>query len=112
VKNPQATIARRQDGDINLLFRTLAGAIGNAAADLPGDEPMTSVQSADILRAVDRGLDVIFGAYPGDPDGALRIVVLRDTALARFGPLDAAVQDLRRAMPKDLRELVDAEVQP
>jgi hypothetical protein len=105
-------VARRQDADIALLFRTLAVAIAHAGADLTGDDLITTGQSADILRAVDRGLDVIFGAYPGDPYGALRTVVVRDTALARFGPLDAAVRGLRRAMPKELRDLVDAEVRP
>jgi hypothetical protein len=32
-----ASVARRQDPDITLLFRTLASAIGNAAVNLSGD---------------------------------------------------------------------------
>lgn len=107
-----APIERRQTADINLLYRTLADAIGNVTADQAGDLPLTTIQAAEIMRAVDGGLDVIFGAYQGDPDAALRAIVERDTALARLAPLDDAVRELRRAMPAVLQELVELEAKP
>ncbi len=96
-------IERRQEADINLLFRTLADAIRNATADSDGDMPVSLLDRDAILRAVDAGLAVIWGEYSGDPNGAMRTRGTRP-ALARFEPLDRAVRELRRAMPANLRE--------
>lgn len=104
VPDALATIQRQQRRDITLLYRTLADAIRNVVpAD--GDRPVTQQDRAAIMREVDRSLDVIFGRYPGDPNAALRTVVIRDTNRARLQPLDAAVREIRRALPV---EIVDA----
>jgi len=107
-----APIARRQTADINLLYRTLADAIGSATAGQDGSLPLTTIQAADIMRAVDRGLDVIFGQRQGDPEAALRRIVERETALARLAPLNEAVQGMRQAMDRELRDLVESEARP
>lgn len=108
-RDPLGSIHRRQRRDIDLLYATLAVAVSNAVADMPGDQLLTSLHRDAILREVDAGLNVIWGRYPGDPDAAIHQVVVRDTGAARFGPLDAAVQDWRKAMDKDLLALIDEE---
>lgn len=110
--DPLAPIERQQQRDINLLYRTLADSIRNAAADLPTDQPLTSADAARITAAIDEGLDVIHGRFEGDPDAALRALVLRDADLARLLPLDEAVKEYRAAMPAELLDLVEGEAQP
>jgi hypothetical protein len=55
---------------------------------------------------------VIFGRFEGDPDAALRVLVIRDADLARLLPLDEAVQSIRNALPVELLTLVESEAQP
>jgi len=106
-RDPLRAIARRQRRDIGQLFTTLSDAIANATARMDGDAPMTERDRAAIMREVDAGLDVIFGAYRGDERGALRQLILRDTRAARYEPLDTAVSAWRSEMPRRLRELVE-----
>jgi hypothetical protein len=108
--DPLSPIARRQTADVNLLYRTLTDALAVSLerSTQPGGL-LTAAGKAAIMREIDHSLDVIFGRYQGDPDAALRTIVERDTALARLAPLDEAVQEMRKAMPKDLRDLVESE---
>jgi len=105
-RDPLRAIARRQRRDIGLLFTTLGDAIENATARRDGDAPMTERDRAAIMREVDAGLDIVFGAYRGG-ESALKDIILRDTRAARYEPLDAAVSAWRSEMPRRLRELVE-----
>lgn len=108
-----ATIHRRQRRDIRLLYATLSDAVENAIArqtrQKAGGEAITEADRQAVMREVDAALDVIWGRFPGDPDGAIRQVVLRDTRAARLQPLDAAVREWRKAMPRGLRGLIETE---
>jgi hypothetical protein len=110
MSNPLAPIERRQQRDINLLYRTLADSIRNAAADLPADQLAAGGDVGPILQAVEEGLDVIYGRFERDSDAALRALVIRDSDQARFLPLDEAAQSIRDALPAELLTLVDREV--
>lgn len=109
-RDPLATIIRRQRRDVRLLYRTLADSVRAAVGR--EDAPQRAVTEADrvrIMRAVDEGLGVIWGRYHGDEDAAMRHIILRDTAAARYRPLDAAVRDWRRALPATVRERIEEE---
>jgi hypothetical protein len=49
--DPLAPIERQQQRDINLMYRTLADSIRNAAADLPADQLATGADTGPILQA-------------------------------------------------------------
>jgi hypothetical protein len=110
MSDPLAPIERRQQRDINLLYRTLADSIRNAAADLSADRLVTGADTGPILQALEEGLDVIYGRFEGDLDAALRALVIREADQARLLPLDEAVQGIRAALPAELLDLMDHEV--
>ncbi len=111
-RDPLGGIVRRQRRDIRLLYRTLADAVRNSMAQHPDpNRPITEADRVAIMREVDRGLDVIWGTRPGDPNAAIRQITLRDTRAARFRPLDAAIKGWRKAMPRQLRERIEQEAQ-
>lgn len=111
-RSPLAGIVHRQRRDIRLLYRTLADSIRNATAQHPNpDRPITEADRLAIMREVDRGLDVIWGAHKGDPNAAIRQITIRDTRAARYRPLDEAIKVWRQALPRQLRQRIEKEAQ-
>lgn len=111
-RDPLSSIVRRQRRDIRLLYRTFADSVRNAVAQHPDpDRPITEADRVAIMHEVDAGLDVIWGAYPGDPNAAVRQITVRDTRAVRFRALDTAIKDWRRALPPPLRERIEQEAQ-
>ena len=107
--DPLAPIERRQRQDVNLLYRTLADALRNATAGMDPEQTVTAIEASQIRRAVEKGVGVIFGRFPGDTTAAIRTMVVQDAARARLQPLDAMVKRYRQAMSPRLRELVEAD---
>jgi hypothetical protein len=113
VTDPLAPLVRRQRRDINTLFAVLADSLNNAVHRLlqgqDGQRVITEADRIAMMRHIDRDLDIIWGARPDDPDAAVRQIVVRDTRVARFRPLDAAVKRWRRVMTPALQERVERE---
>lgn len=108
--DPLAGVFRRQRRDIRLLYRTFADAIRNTEArDGNPDRPITEADRVAIMREVDAGLNVVWGAYRGDPNAAVRQITLRDTRAAHYRPLDMAIKDWRQALPRSLRMRIEEE---
>lgn len=110
MSDPLQPILTRQRRDVALLFETLGDAIANALVRAGAtNQPMTPGTYRTVMQEVDAGLDVIFGRFPGDPNAAVRQVVVRDSRLARLQPLDAAVRRWQGAMTLALRSRVEEE---
>ena len=109
-RDPLAPTLARQRRDVTLLYATLADAIElSFARHATPDRPLTWDARSRILAEIGASLDVIYGRFRGDRDAALLEIIRRDTAEARFRPLDDAVRLWRREMPDALRDRVEAD---